>query len=78
MDCVLFAQKIKELCSTKNITLKTMLSDCGLNRNFMYDLKVNNQYPTIDRVERIADYFNVSIDYLIGRDARTWKHGYKL
>ena len=60
------AEKIKILCKTKKITVKLLLENCNINRNFIYDLENNNK-PSIETLEKIADYFDCSTDYLLGR-----------
>ena len=44
-----------------------------INRNFMYDLK-NNQKPSVEALEKIADYLDCSIDYLLGRTDNSNSH----
>ena len=44
------AEKIKILCKTKKITVKLLLENCNINRNFIYDLKNNNK-PSIETLE---------------------------
>lgn len=61
-----YAQRIKDRCKEKGYTIKEMLEHCEISRNYMYDLKVN-RVPLIESVEKIADYLDCSIDYLIGR-----------
>lgn len=61
------AKTIKELCKQSGITIKSLLEQCGINRNFMYDLEKNNQVPLVDKLEKIADCLDVSVDYLLGR-----------
>ena len=34
-----FAKKIKELALKNNKTIKKVLKDCGINRNYIYDLE---------------------------------------
>ena len=36
-------------------------------RNFIYDLKKGGQLPSADKLERIADYLDCSMGYLLGR-----------
>ena len=66
MDNIQMAEKIKILCKTKKITVKLLLENCNINRNFIYDLKNNNK-PSIETLEKIADYFDCSTDYLLVR-----------
>ena len=44
-----------------------MLSDCGLNKGFMYGLEKRAKALRVIISLNFADYFNVSIDYLAGR-----------
>lgn len=40
-------------------------NELGLPDNTIYQWK--NRMPNIERLQVVADYFNVSIDYLVGR-----------
>lgn len=59
--------KIKELCKANKISVKLLLEKCDINRNFIYDLERNGQIPSFDKIIKIANYLNCSIDYLAGR-----------
>lgn len=67
MDNLQLAQKIKILCKSKKITVKSLLESCGINRNFIYDLEKKTQAPSADKLESIANYLDCSVDYLLGR-----------
>ncbi len=67
MDNIQIAKKIKQLCKSKNITVKTLLDDCNIGRGFIYNLEKRQQIPLADKLELIADYLDVSVDYLLGR-----------
>ena len=43
-----------------------MLSDCRLSVN-PFSMQTGGYYPRIDDIFKIADYLDVSIDYLLGR-----------
>lgn len=58
-------EKIKELAKTHGITLVQLEEKLGYSRNTLYKLK--NQKPNAERMAEIADYFGVSVDYLLGR-----------
>jgi len=66
MNTLTTASRIKALCKEKKIAIKSMLEQTDISRNFMYDLK-NNRIPSADKFERIADYLDCSVDYLLGR-----------
>lgn len=67
MDNVHLSTTIKALCKSQNITVKKLLEDCHVSRNFIYDLEKKGQMPSIDKLEAIADYLGCSVDYLLGR-----------
>lgn len=56
------------LLKAKNVTAKQFCEDLGFNRNKVTDWKAEKSTPDIADVPKIADYFNVSTDYLLGRD----------
>lgn len=61
------ANIIKWLCQKQNITISTLLSECSLTKSFIYDLEKRETSPSCEKITRIADYFNCSVDYLLGR-----------
>ena len=66
MDTLTTTLRIKALCKEKQIAVKNMLEQTDISRNFMYDLKMG-RIPSADKFERIADYLDCSVDYLLGR-----------
>lgn len=58
-------ERIKELAKARGITLGALEEKLGLSRNSIYTIK--NKKPSAERLQLIADYFNVSTDYLLGR-----------
>lgn len=74
MDNMTTSALIKKLCKAKNVSVKKLLESCQINRNFIYDLEHKEAAPTSDKMERIADYLNCSVDYLLGRtDVPQWE-----
>ena len=64
------ADRIKDAARHNNVTVKRMLSEVGLGSNTMSNLKTS--MIKADSLAIIADYLNVSVDYLLGRsDAPT-------
>ena len=57
--------KIKELCQKQGISLNQLEEKLNFSTNYLYSMKKGN--PKADNLQKIADYFNVSIDYLLGR-----------
>jgi len=60
-------KRIQELVDKKHITVNKLLMECGINKSLIADLKSKGSIPSADKLQRIADYFNVSTDYLLGR-----------
>lgn len=58
-------EKIKELAKKRGISLARLEENLGYSTNYFYTLKTKT--PNSDRLQEIADYFNVSTDYLLGR-----------
>ena len=63
-NCATIAERIKAILKQKKITSKKMLGDVGLSINYLTQMKVNAS-PQIGNLTRIADYLNVSVDYLL-------------
>lgn len=59
-------EKIKSLAKKQGISLNTLEDRVGLGKNYIYSLK-NKKTPSAEHISKIADYFNVSTDYLLGR-----------
>lgn len=58
---------IKDLCTEKGIKPGKMCADLGISRGIIGDLKAGRtKQLSTDKVAKIAAYFNVSTDYLLG------------
>ena len=57
--------RIKELAQKQGLSINLLEEKLGYSRNTIYNLK--NSKPSTERSSEIADYFNVSTDYLLGR-----------
>lgn len=60
------ADRIRALAKSRGVTVKQTLADCKINRNFIYDIEHGNSSPSVDKITRIADYFDVSTAALLG------------
>ncbi len=57
---------IEELCKQRKMSVKSALEDCGLTRNVVDNMK-KGSVPSIDKIFTLSNYFDVSVDYLLGR-----------
>ena len=62
-----FAQRVKMLRKQKNIKQSELGEMVGLTYTAISDIERGRRTTTIEKLVAIADYFEVSIDYLVGR-----------
>lgn len=72
----MLVDKIKELAKSRGKSMKQVALDLGLPYNTFY--KWNKQTPKIDKIKVVADYFGVSIDYLLGNEEANTQQGIDL
>lgn len=60
--------KLKELRESRKITQTKLAENLGIKRITYNKYELGQAEPPIKTLIKIADYFNVSIDYLIERD----------
>lgn len=59
-------EKILELMKNKGINAAKLTTECGLNHSALTEWKKGKAKPSIDALSKIAQYFGVSVDYLLG------------
>ncbi|MFP7290787.1 helix-turn-helix domain-containing protein [Enterococcus hirae] len=67
-------ERVKDLAKKRNKNLKQVAEEIGLSENAFYKWK--NQSPKAETLQKVADYFDVSTDYLLGRTDK--RHYYDL
>lgn len=65
------ANIIRELCKQKNVSVSKFLAECGLRKSLIYDMEKRAATPSTEIMETIADYFNCSVDYILGRESKS-------
>lgn len=68
MDLKILEKNISELLIKKCGTVKAGLIKAGVGLNTVYNIKKQGQTPSIEKVAKIAETFDVSVDYLLGRE----------
>lgn len=66
MNCCDFGENFKKLRKTRNLTQKEMGAKIGLSKAVVSKYENGMGYPTYDVLIRIAQYFGVTTDYLLG------------
>ncbi|MGM9548250.1 MAG: helix-turn-helix domain-containing protein [Faecousia sp.] len=61
--------RIESICKSRNISITTMCKESGASRASLSDLKVGRkQSLSAETLSKISAYFNVSVDYLLGKE----------
>ena len=61
--------RIKILADSRGKNIVDVEADLGLSKNYLYKWK--KSAPNSTKLIEVADYFNVSTDYLLGRKAES-------
>ena len=62
-----FSAHLKQLRKSRNISQKQLAMDIGASERGIQNYELGTRKPTYDMLIALADYFDVSIDYLVGR-----------
>ena len=62
-----FAENITALRKKQNKKRQEVADDLGISRSSLEYYEKNKRKPDIEVLTKIADYYNVSADYLLGR-----------
>ena len=66
----IFAVNLRKLMEREHITQEALAKGAGCSRQAISQYMDGSSAPNIDKLLKIADYFDVSIDYLMGRDKK--------
>ncbi len=69
-----FTEKVDQLIQDKGITRNKMLKDLDLGKNSMVNWSMREDIlPNGNTLIKLADYFDISIDELVGRNKKCSK-----
>ena len=63
-----FGEKLKELRLENNLSQKDLAIKIGVGKSIISSWELGQNQPTLPSMIAIADFFDVSIDYLAGRN----------
>jgi len=66
--------RLREIRRAKGISQLKLAMDLNMNQNSISRYETGEREPGINELIQIADYFNVSIDYLLGRTSNPNMH----
>jgi len=67
MTMFIFTDHLKFLRHAKGVTQKQLGAAIGAGARSIQDYELGNRKPGFDALIALADYFSVSLDYLMGR-----------
>ena len=62
-----YADRISELRRNHNLTQKQLAANTGISEISVKSYEGRRRQPAHDAIIALADFFNVSLDYLVGR-----------
>lgn len=62
-----FAERLKQLRDERKISQAAVAKELGVSRYAVYAYEKGKSAPSLDGLIMLADYFDVSVDYLLGR-----------
>lgn len=68
------SDRIKQCTKIKKTSIGKMLSDCELSKNTLSTMQSGGYLPRTETLAKIADYLDVSVDYLLGRTDKPQSH----
>ena len=66
MNYCIFAERLRELRRSRSLTQKELGTKIGLSKAVVSKYETGMGYPSFDILIRIAQFFGVSTDYLLG------------
>jgi len=65
----MFFDSVQSLCDKKGISISKLALDLKISKSNITNWK-NGSRPRADKLEKISDYFGVSVDYLLGNEQK--------
>ena len=59
--------RLKELRIEKGLTQEKLAKKIGINRTTIAKIESGDRDLTLDHIQRMSDFFNVSYDYILGK-----------
>ncbi|EAK8929999.1 helix-turn-helix domain-containing protein [Listeria monocytogenes] len=64
----MFANTLKKLRKNENLTQDQLASKIGITRDTLANYETGRREPDFTTLKNIAEYFNVTTDYLLGKE----------
>ncbi|CAM3898973.1 helix-turn-helix transcriptional regulator [Cohnella lubricantis] len=67
--------RLRELRLKRNLSQEEVARHIGITRSAYSHYEINNRQPVYDTLIKLASFFHVSLDYIIGGNAPDQTHG---
>ena len=68
MDKEKFVQNVKYYCGKKGVKPTVALAESGAGKNLLGQLTGRGSYPSVERVQMLAQYLDCTVSDLLGED----------
>ena len=69
-----FAERLRKYRALKSTTQKQVAEAIGISERGYQEYELSRKEPTMGKLIALADYFDVSLDYLVGRSDDPARH----
>lgn len=73
-ECVMLYERIKELCKKNGTNITALEKACGFGRGSIS--KIDKHRPSNEKLQKMADYFGITVDQLTGVQTNVQAEGY--
>ena len=63
-----FPNKLEKLLERKKVNVKQVAEETGIGATTLFEWKSGKYFPTIKNLEKLANYFGVSVNYFLRED----------
>ena len=70
----IFGERLKQLRTNKNLMQKSVAVDLELSPRAYQSYELGEREANYENIVKLADYFDVSTDYLLGRSDNPERH----
>lgn len=74
MDRKIFSSRLKSLRNQKQLTMVDIAEALEINKTSVFTWESTKTIPSTEKLIELADFFDVSIDYLVGRSEDPTRH----
>ena len=73
-DAKIFSERLLSLRTAKKLSQKDVADAVGATKAYICDIERARRTTPLDKAVALADYFDVSLDYLVGRSDDPTRH----